>query len=427
MSPLRHLSLPLLVGLGACHGEHGSKDDTDPDAGDTEPTSGGTLRVQTLVDGVQANAPLVAVQDGDGPWTAVQGGGGLVEATLDGDRYGVAVVCVDAGGRVDVSIRHATLGESDTQVARCTVQLETVHLSGTVSGLAAGQFAWITADRSGSSATTVDPTYDFLVPEGTRDVVAVAYDATNTPLAVQVVRGLGVPYDVTRDFDLATGSTVPASHGLSVDGDGPTDTVFTQVALHTNLGTVALLSSDVATWASLPDAALVGHDVHEVKATVRDDVARTFRSSSAWVREGRDVSLTLPPLTAPPLVGVEGATPYVRPTVVQDAPGEADLIELQVSQSADVVRSWIVALSPAWRAGADVDWTTPDLSSVEGFDPAWGFVAGAELSWAVRARSSSGGYPLEDLVGSGALGGPPSPDLVGTVTDEVTRVGELVP
>src|SRR5262245_59584202 len=72
-------------------------DSSPPDA---PPTHAITIRVYPdlvpTFTGITENAALVALQDGDGAWTALSGTSGVYTATIRSTRYGVAVGCTAA-------------------------------------------------------------------------------------------------------------------------------------------------------------------------------------------------------------------------------------------------------------------------------------------------------------------------------------------
>src|SRR5213078_3201934 len=129
-----------------------------------------------VADEPSSNATLVAFQDGDQPWRALDGTGGVYHATVTGERYGVAVGC-DADG-VDLSgiaVVHRTLAEAtELALVGCPVaptSTGTVVLSGTVRGIPAGQSAAVTAAtrRNATTATvSTDGSYHLTVPAGQR-------------------------------------------------------------------------------------------------------------------------------------------------------------------------------------------------------------------------------------------------------------------
>lgn len=103
------ISCASVPGCGG-HGAH-----VDPDA------SLGEVTIKTFPDGVPSvtgqtdNAMLVAFQDGDGPWIALTGTGGVYHASPVSLRYGVAVGCV-ANGRSSVDLYYQSLSHSSGTV-----------------------------------------------------------------------------------------------------------------------------------------------------------------------------------------------------------------------------------------------------------------------------------------------------------------------
>jgi hypothetical protein len=78
-----------LVGLVAC----GGGADPGPDAGMPTPITITTYPDGAPYTGQPSSPPLVAFQDGDGPWTSLAGTTGVYQAVALAPRYGIAVGC----------------------------------------------------------------------------------------------------------------------------------------------------------------------------------------------------------------------------------------------------------------------------------------------------------------------------------------------
>src|SRR5262249_16789933 len=118
-----------------------SNPDASPDTQVDTPGST-TVTLTTFRASGPANSQLVAVQDGDGPWTVVSGTAGVYTAMVHSDHFGFTVACT--GVLVSrVSPLCAAISEGTAwYAADCTPPTATVAtISGNVTGAAAGNAA----------------------------------------------------------------------------------------------------------------------------------------------------------------------------------------------------------------------------------------------------------------------------------------------
>jgi hypothetical protein len=77
-----------VIAVAACGSHDGELAGGHPDGGGAD--GGGPAG--TLIT-IHSDGPLVALQDGEGPWIALAGSGGAYQARVVGPRYAVATVC----------------------------------------------------------------------------------------------------------------------------------------------------------------------------------------------------------------------------------------------------------------------------------------------------------------------------------------------
>jgi hypothetical protein len=128
----------LSVGMLGCGGSSSHHVDGAPD---TPPDISGstTLTITAYRTAGPVNAQLVAVQDGDGAWTALSGSAGVYTTTLHSDRYGVMTSCATAMFGGGPSIFYASVSNGTTLfLADCEDPgPATAYISGTLTGAAA--------------------------------------------------------------------------------------------------------------------------------------------------------------------------------------------------------------------------------------------------------------------------------------------------
>src|SRR5262249_43079005 len=132
---MRSTALALLLigcGGGSHHGVD-AKGDTPIDT----PEVTGTLKLTTYRTTGPVNTQLVAVQDGDGAWTAATGTAGVYTAALHSDHFGVSVACTGDMFSSVYTIYAATSDGLDWYVGDCSELGAAATVNGTVTGAAA--------------------------------------------------------------------------------------------------------------------------------------------------------------------------------------------------------------------------------------------------------------------------------------------------
>jgi hypothetical protein len=206
----------LWVGLSACGGGHPSRsvDGSVDTTVDAPPSGGTTLTIHTYRTSGPVNLPLVAVQDGEGAWTALDGTAGVYMATLQSDHYAVMTTCVFESGS-SVTINYATISDATTlYLPDCADPgAAFTTISGAIAGAAAG-----------NSVRVLDDLFDYTdVPAGTTTYALATEVGPERLFAEELVDLRPVklaPLDATVtdnatvNFDLAAGFA-PVTHALS--------------------------------------------------------------------------------------------------------------------------------------------------------------------------------------------------------------------
>lgn len=353
---------------------------------------------------------LVAFQDGDGPWIALTGTGGVYQASPGSPRYGVAVGCV-SNSRSDVHLYYRSLSDPRELLATgCVSPVDTTHVSIDLRGVQGGERAevWVGGSEAFASA---DGAIGLDVLKAPADVFARSYvlsNSTPTPGAtnnVRAYRGKALDPQSTPSLqiDLASSATALEFHPLTiVDPESPKPTasvvrslLFTRGSqtnwpLHSS-GTVQPGMAPPDRYATLDAAMRQPDDISGILVTADAaiDINATVGYSRIVRRSFKDPvaqSVTLPDLVAvqAPVVARTG-TPWLTATI-PIVPSRLGLITYEASFAGTVAgpddRGWTVAISAGWAAGqSSVTISLPDLSNLPGWRPEMALDPAAYDGW----------------------------------------------
>ena len=345
------------------------------------------------------NLALVAFQDGDGPWTVLEGSGGTYVGAAPSGRYGVAGVCPDS-----VELIHRTTVESSAVTLLCAGgMLPTPHtFSANVGGITTEQLA--VSHLAGSDGVAA-PAFSTMVAEGVQDIALDRRDVDGTGRVI-VDRALAVTGNVTRVYDFNDQGNDVIRHVVTVDGaEAPEATSF----LRTSGGTLVPFSvAASSTIAFLPFAGLAPGDVHRLEA------AGSSYRLVRWRQAAGDLALASPlPITAS--ATKTGTPPRIRATFSLITDADQYLVWIYPT-GRDI---WRAHLSNGWVAGSG-SYETPDLSPLPGWDAAWNLPSGVTTDWHVSYASSNRG--LEGVIADAALAGDDSLDV-----DHAEAFGSIPP
>ena len=372
------ISALLSVGLLACGG---SSNHPSPDGSvDSPPQGATTLTINTYRASGPVNIQLVAVQDGDGPWTVLTGNAGVYTTTLHGDRYGVLTSCVTATSP-GVSLWYAATSDATTlyfeDCADPGPPAASIH--GAVTGApAADPTSVLDAYFDEADVPAGMTAYTLATEAGAQRLIA--EDLVNMrPVKLATVDG-NVTDGATINFDLAAGFA-PATQMMT--GTGIAGASLSYRDAHG----ISILDRTVApdaTFRAIPaDKLGTGLNRLSVAGTNQTNVIRYFKTPA-------DQQITLP---TPPVLAQQptaSATPY--PNVHFVVPVQADTIyDLYFSttnMTSNITRGFSIEMTPAWVAkkypgGAPIDYTAPDLHALAGWNTDYQPEHGIALDWTV--------------------------------------------
>lgn len=363
-------------------------------AGHPGPSDEGAVTLVTQRGTVTANADLVAVRNGNGPWRSLTGHEGLYSFPAAGTSYSLAIVCFE-GSAPTVTLyqfppselprlRHACVGADDLLGG-------TFELSGEVSGL---EFPpsrpWHLFDVAFGRSALVGallpadaPFYSLWARAGTGDLLALRTPMGEPPDRAILRRALRVDGPTRVDLDLNAASAVELEqYSIHLPAGVPAAMVrarfrtcngtaveMVQVPLreppqHTEDASGSGLS---LRYSAPPGKALLACDRFQLSALTTGTDGE-FRFHAMFIAQPQDVALTLPELPPPPLMAFSGDS-HSGLQVRWSSEPEAD-IYLFLATRAEV--TWQVfrsaRLEPALElpelADLSGQWTRPPAGSV---------------------------------------------------------------
>lgn len=344
------------------------------------------------------NAPsaVVAFRDGEGPWSVSTAMPTLTFKPLSG-AYTVVVGCVLQDQR-DVSVYAATTAElSRIEWQReCGVERQTIM--GQVVGLDTAPGAWIYAGLRAAAPVLPDNLNYRLVdaPRGMRDLIA----ARRTPFGtdrVVIRRRLSVGASpVTADVDfLGTDAVDTVTHPITLsETTTAKPTVYSWLWTAGGTWTNKALQVDTAGVAfGVPSSALEAGDLHVIQIEEASLTPGLWRSITWAVHDLADRTISAPPASAAPATvsAVNQAATVALGFNWPTAP-DAPLYRFGVTQYSSSYVSMEAIVSR--DAFASHQYSMPDLTGVEGWDPSLGLVSGSNFDW---YASSETGAPLAEM------------------------------
>lgn len=348
------------------------------------------------------NASLVAFQDGDGPWTALAGTGGIYHATATGRRYGVATGCSApaAPGIPGITVYYQSVAEGAEVLANgCRTAFATVHVSVEVQGLTSSQIGEVWLGNRFSSALA-GLTAEIDHPTGSADLFVRSFDTApgGNQLPVKLYRGPTLELTTNRimQVDLDALGAPPEIHPLTLIGLAPGDITFVNSSYATPNSEVqqfplANQSFDgvPAQYVSIDASMRQPDDVSNILVSVTGPLVggqRTQRLIRAAMKTPTDKTLTLPPtwaVAAPTMdrSSVPRAT-FTLPLMPSNL-GTSDY--LATFSNPSPLRSLSVYVSQGYALGnSSVTITTPDLSSLPGWSASMALLSTAPVNWSLQ-------------------------------------------
>jgi hypothetical protein len=398
----------LLAAVGC--GDNDSAIDENPAMVGTEITLSVIPAADLAANGGNAYVGVVAFQDGDGPWQAMESSDGGYRATVKAQRFGVAVGCKQhllQGTTLAVaflSVQHATVGEGTALSDFTCVELAKPHkITGTATGLPSTKSVFRIGTGEGSSNTNARAD-GFAVSSYAAPTDVVGYYDGGSPGASKVVRVSDV--DPVQNapilLDCAAAGATPVTSPVTVPAGGPPVLVSAHVRNHADGRYLQLWSlANQQQYSTMPRALLRTGDLIRVGITSAQPAAS--REAFVFLAEPGPVTLELgAPFTPPSPTLAKTPAPLATFSVAATA-SALPLVSYQLTASTragTTATSQVVTLSQAWlKDRGSSDYQLPDLSAVPGWERTMALSSGAPVRWetARYARSAKGYEPNLEL------------------------------
>ncbi|HMG23785.1 MAG TPA: hypothetical protein VK607_20770 [Kofleriaceae bacterium] len=346
--------------------------------------------------GDTAPAAFLAVQDGDGAWTALADDRGVYRARLAADRYGVAIGCRSRESS-SIAIYQRTAADGlELRAPSCLG--DTIQLDVAIVHVPEGAVSYVSTP-GGADGGGGDATYVFHDPPGPAELFVSLSDASGRISRISRVPMFDLVAARTINIDFWLEGAAPEDRSLSVaPAGGDPARVTTSVIRPT--GDYAL-STGVpvgapATYQMLPAALQQPGDLFDVTLAVG------ARSAGFTARAPGALAFELPPalVAAEPTMAV---APVLHPvfafrTAAAALAVERYLLHAHTARSPDdASRDWTAELSAAWTGAGAVSYAFPDLSSVAGFSSEFALFTGP-VRWSVQRTETTTAEPIDGRV-----------------------------
>jgi hypothetical protein len=383
-----------LEGMCRVEGASGSCDQAgDGDGGQGDPDAGPPALTVETQSGVTDGAPIfLAVQDGDGAWQPRAGAGPHV-VPIDSGSYGVLYVC-PIGDTYLVTFLYATLVEARTIVAACAegdvgpaaIDVEVQSAPDTP----------ITVYAAHTVATGTPATLPYLAATA-HDVVVTSLDTDNSFYGWLIERDVTAAEPAPQVTMSISDAVPPAWTGYSITGlTGGESLVDTEGIFLSDGGTSAALPTrDGAEYGAVAGGTTTGNDIHSLATVTRQ--GDSIRLVRVMTRDPEDLVLALPAAVGFDAPTFTDGPVEVRPTVPVTLPQGALAFTASFDQVTDPPRAMSLFISAGWAEAVDASvWTMPDLSTVAGWDSAYGLQSGPLIDWTAGATSTN--RSVDDLI-----------------------------
>lgn len=376
----------LSVALLGCGGGSGHNPDASPDSTpiDSAPPST-TLTITTYRTAGPINTQLVAVQDGDGAWTALTGTSGVYTATLHTDRYGVLVACTSTMFGGGPAVFYAAVSDgTKLYFSDCDDPgAPAANISGAITGAApANPTRIIDAFFGQTDVPAGTTTYTLGTLAGPERLIAEELVGMR-PIKLATV-DTNVTDGATVNFDLAAGFA-PVTKAVSANA--PIGAVSVTYRDAKNFSRIDRVTAPFNNYRAMP-ADKLGSGLNRLSVSTADgtgtNVIRYFKNPT-------DQTITFPAAIA--LTQQPTATKVPYPNVSFTVPIRADQSQYDLSATTTNMTTmlnhgWSAEMTSAWVAKAfpgasTFTYTLPDLRSLAGWQTVFQPEAGIPLDWSV--------------------------------------------
>jgi hypothetical protein len=343
----------------------------------------------------------VAFQDGNGAWTRVESTTAGATITFSADfstNRGAVATVYRYAEFTSVVVWYGTPEElaavGDTNPRYCgPATSKTVY--GSVAGLGTNEFAVVSAGSGARVRAFPEQGGDFVlyaVPSGPQDLLAtrnLQVDDGDTVIGMILRRGIEVADGGSLPtFDFAAPEAfAPAVANVTIEGLGPGGASGSTSLLTSNddlpVSRVTTPETDATRhYLALPETQLLPGDLQALFVTASPAGTADGRTASVYFHAPTDRTLALGAPLMPPTFTTVATEPALRMRARFVSQSDYDRSAgVSFQQGAGTTFSVNMTASYAALAGGGYDIVMPDLSQVEGFDPAWALRPEGTLIW----------------------------------------------
>ncbi|CAN5659584.1 hypothetical protein BH23GEM9_BH23GEM9_23870 [soil metagenome] len=371
----------------------------------TAPTGGGNVTF-SFCEASATGIPLwFAAQDGTGAWTRVlPNANAEFTFQINATRGGVAYASSDPG---TTYLTVFYLSRDEMQAVGPGVcgfpPGATRNVTVNIAGLGMFDQAIVSLGNSTNSTLGATPTVLLEgVAPGLVDLVGSRSSLGGTGFTLNrifIQRGLNPANNSTLNLDFnGPNSFAPVAANITINNLA-TDTAYSSVLFQTaggTLGTIMTIGTgtgNTVAFEGVPSNQMVAGDLHLVTVYAsRGAPGTSLRYSQFVLQTMADRTVTLGPELTQPTVTTVATQPYARLRADYTVQADYDTWFFANFGQATPSRSTSIQMSTAYLGGAaTAPLEIPALSGVDGWNNAWGPVAGVQVNWVVSATKFSTG------------------------------------
>jgi len=338
----------------------------------------------------------LAYQDGSGAWTRVTGVGDVYTFAIASARAGIAIATTSAGGQSSVIVYYATQSElvAGSVENLCDVQAAGKTVTGTVSGLGAGEQAALSlGDASTQALADGTVTFDG-VPDGNVDLVGFKASPGDATDRMILARGLAPAAggDIGT-IDFAADGFDPVSGAITVQGGSGAGGLWTVAyATSPSPGACYVAQLQNGTYTSTQFTARGAPSGQQAAGEFHVFMAREgLYTVSTTFADMADHTITFgAALPAATITDISGGGVYRRVRAELTLPSDyGSIVTIAVTDNAGD-RSISALATSGWLGGLGVSLEIPDLTGAAGWNDAWAPASSSTSNWLFQATGSSG-------------------------------------
>jgi hypothetical protein len=343
------------------------------------------------------NQPVwFAYQDGNGPWIAVTGAGGVFQFNITAAGGGGYAYVLDQGTSVTTSVHWETLTRlTNAPIVVCPTATTTKTISGTAVGLTGFEITSVSLGGAIAHPNYGSPDFQLTVPTGTYDLVAYRRGTGGLNDTAIIRRDQDIPnLGSLAPVDFAGSEAfAPATAQLTVSGLlGETN--FTETMRYVTRGACTLASplydsfdTPPTTISGIPSGKQRADDFHWLSFVTFDDFDH-LRFANLYFHTLADQAITLGPAAPDPTItALPGSYDRLQAEFTRATEYKARVVFTYLDPSS---KTAFITASDGYLGGLATTLAMPDFSGLAGWQNAWAPKAGTgQGQWSLQESSTA--------------------------------------